>query len=91
MILRAFSFSMALCGALSLTATAADLRVGMIGLDTSHVVEFTRRFNDPTDKEFVPGARVVVDIPEGNKEMLAHSVKIGTSAKTVDTHTHDSH
>src|SRR5580658_10739579 len=34
-----------------------------------------------------PGVRVVVDIPEGNKEMLAHSVKIGAAkAAAHDTH-----
>ena len=44
----------------------------------------------PTGWDLIPGARVVVDIPEGNKEMLAHSVKIGVAAKTVDSHTHDS-
>jgi len=26
---------------------------------------------------------VVVDIPEGNKDKLAHSVKIGTASKAV--------
>jgi hypothetical protein len=30
--------------------------------------------------DLVPGARVVVDIPEGNKDKLAHAVKIGTAA-----------
>jgi hypothetical protein len=34
-----------------------------------------------------PGVRVVVDIPEGNKEKLAHSVKIG-AAKATDHDTH---
>ena len=35
--------------------------------------------------ELKPGVRVVVDIPEGNKEKLAHSVKIG-AAKAADHH-----
>jgi hypothetical protein len=34
-----------------------------------------------------PGVRVVVDIPEGNKDKLAHSVKIG-AAKATDHDTH---
>src|SRR5580658_1161017 len=34
-----------------------------------------------------PGVRVVIDIPEGNKEKLAHSVKIG-AAKATDHDTH---
>ena len=34
-------------------------KVGMIGLDTSHVTAFTSRFNDPDHASHVPGARVV--------------------------------
>ena len=29
--------------------------------------------------DLAPGVRVVVDIPEGNKDRLAHSVKIGVA------------
>jgi len=34
---------------------AADVRIGIIGLDTSHAVEFTQRLNDPASTSFVPG------------------------------------
>ncbi len=50
---------------------ASDLRLGIIGTDTSHVVEFTRILNDTSAPDHVPGARVVAvfkassaDIPE---------------------------
>jgi predicted dehydrogenase len=66
---RGFCFAPALCGALSLAAGAADLRIGMIGLDTSHAVEFTRRLNDPADKDFIPGARVVVAVKGGSPDI----------------------
>ena len=36
-----------------------DLRIGMIGLDTSHVIVFTRTFNDPKSPDHVPGGKVV--------------------------------
>ncbi len=45
------------------------IRLGIIGLDTSHVVEFTRRFNDPTDKEYVPGAKVVAAYKGGSPDL----------------------
>jgi len=35
---------------------AEELRLGIIGLDTSHVTAFTRLLNDPTHKDHVPGA-----------------------------------
>jgi Oxidoreductase family, NAD-binding Rossmann fold len=45
------------------------IRLGIIGLDTSHVVEFTRRFNDPSDPEFVPGAKVVAAYKGGSPDL----------------------
>jgi len=41
-----------------------------------------------------PGQRVTVDVPEGNKENLAHAVKIGTASAAAaheDDHDHDHH
>ena len=35
------------------------------------------------------GVRVVVDVPEGSKTKLAHSVKIGAAAKAVTANDHD--
>ncbi|MFM9030391.1 MAG: gfo/Idh/MocA family oxidoreductase, partial [Opitutaceae bacterium] len=35
---------------------AAESRVGLIGLDTSHVIAFTKTLNDPAAKDHVPGA-----------------------------------
>src|SRR3954463_1556776 len=57
------------------TATADDLRIGMIGLDTSHVVEFTRRLNDPKNKNHVEGARVVAAFKGGSEDMPTESMK----------------
>lgn len=37
------------------------------------------------------GVRVVVDIPEGSKDNLAHSVKIGAAVAAADAHGHDAH
>ena len=50
-------------------ANAAELRLGMIGLDTSHVTAFARLLNDPTDKEHVAGGRVVVAFKGGSKDI----------------------
>jgi hypothetical protein len=46
-----------------------DLRLGMIGLDTSHSPEFTRRLNDPLDPDFVPGGRVVAAFKGGSPDL----------------------
>lgn len=55
--------------AVSISAAAADLRVGMIGLDTSHVTAFAKIMNDPAQKDFVPGARVVAAFKGGSPDI----------------------
>ncbi|UCG57370.1 MAG: Gfo/Idh/MocA family oxidoreductase [Phycisphaerales bacterium] len=52
-------------------------RIGMIGLDTSHVIAFTRLINDP-DKGY--GCRVVVGYPGGSPD-------IPSSANRVEKYT----
>lgn len=50
-------------------AGAADLRVGMIGLDTSHVTAFAKLLNDPADKDHVAGAKVVAAFKGGSPDI----------------------
>lgn len=38
---------------------AEDLRLGLVGTDTSHVTAFAAMLNDPTSRGYVPGARIV--------------------------------
>ena len=83
MILRALRLSLALCGAAGLAATAADLKVGMIGLDTSHTVEYTRRLNDAGDKDFIPGARVVVAFKGGSRDIPTSWDRLEGFTKTL--------
>ncbi|MEO7676944.1 MAG: Gfo/Idh/MocA family oxidoreductase, partial [Verrucomicrobiota bacterium] len=47
----------------------AELRIGMIGLDTSHCTEFTRRFNDANDKDYIPGGKVVAAFKGGSPDI----------------------
>jgi hypothetical protein len=44
---------------------AAEIRVGIIGLDTSHVPAFTKIFNDPKSGEDFAGITVVAGYPGG--------------------------
>lgn len=66
----------------SSAAVAADLRIGLIGLDTSHVIVFTRTFNDPKSPDHVPGGKVVAAFKGGSKD-------IENSASRVDGYTKD--
>jgi len=50
-------------------AFSADLRVGIIGTDTSHVPAFTKILNDATDPQHIVGARVVAAFKGGSKDL----------------------
>src|ERR1700674_3915004 len=47
----------------------ADIRLGIISTDTSHVIHFTRIMNDGRDPEHVPGARVVAAYKGGSPDI----------------------
>src|SRR5580658_4484442 len=55
--------------AFGLTMTAADLRVGIIGTDTSHATAFTKILNDPTAQDHVAGAHVVAAYQGGSADI----------------------
>ncbi len=60
----------------SLSLTAAELRLGIIGLDTSHVVAFTKVLNDPKTKGHVEGARVVAAFKGGSPDIESSASRI---------------
>ncbi|MES2695239.1 MAG: Gfo/Idh/MocA family oxidoreductase [Verrucomicrobiota bacterium] len=62
--------------------SAADLRVGLVGLDTSHVIAFTNALNDPANKDHVPGAKVTAIFKGGSPD-------VKNSATRVDGYTAD--
>jgi hypothetical protein len=62
---------------------AADLRVGMIGLDTSHVIAFTDLLNNPANKNHVPGARVVAAFKGGSPDLESSISRVDGYTKTL--------
>src|SRR5437667_6070204 len=62
------------------SACGADLRIGIIGCDTSHVVEFTEVLNNPKAKGHVPGGKVVAAFKGGSQD-------INSSASRVEGYT----
>lgn len=45
-----------------------SLKIGMIGLDTSHVTAFAKLINDVNDEHHVPGGRVTIAHPGGSPD-----------------------
>ena len=56
---------------------AADLRLGIVGTDTSHAVEFTKILNDPSASGHVAGARVVAAFRGGSPDIAESRDRIG--------------
>ena len=66
-------------------AFASDLRLGIIGTDTSHVVEFTKLLNDASNPDHVPGARVVAAFKGGSPDIPSSRDRVeGFSAELKD-------
>lgn len=49
----------------------SELKIGLIGLDTSHVLCFTSLLNDASDEHHVAGAKVVAAYPGGSPDFAA--------------------
>lgn len=65
------------------TCFSADLRIGIIGLDTSHVPAFTKVLNDPKDKNHVAGAKVVAAFKGGSKDIPSSWDRVEGFTKTL--------
>ncbi len=65
------------------TSVAADLRVGIIGTDTSHATAFTKVLNDPSNPEHIPGARVVVAYKGGSPDLESSANRVEGYAKEL--------
>jgi hypothetical protein len=64
-------------------AFAADLRVGIIGTDTSHVIAFSRVLNDPSNPEHIPGAKIVAAYKGGSPDVESSRTRVEGYAKDL--------
>jgi predicted dehydrogenase len=67
--MRTFFTSLLVAITFAFGAQSADLRLGIIGTDTGHARDFTKLLNDPTDPNFVSGARVVIAYKGGSPDI----------------------
>jgi predicted dehydrogenase len=67
------------------TAFGADLRIGIIGTDTSHVPAFTKVLNDSTSPDHIPGARVVAAYKGGSPDLESSHTRVDKFAEEIRT------
>jgi hypothetical protein len=65
------------------TFAADELRIGIIGLDTSHVTAFTRLLNDPKHKDHVPGGKVVAAFKGGSPDVESSASRVDGFTKQL--------
>ena len=61
----------------------SDLRLGLIGLDTSHVTAFTEILNNPAAKDHVKGARVVAAFKGGSPDIESSWSRVEDYTRTL--------
>jgi Oxidoreductase family, NAD-binding Rossmann fold len=79
--MKIVSFLLLVC----IDASAADIRLGIIGTDTSHVVVFRQMFNDAARADHVPGARVVAAYTSGSPDIDSSWSRVDKYAEELKT------
>ena len=61
------------------------IRIGIVGLDTSHVIAFTKQFNDPDNSKYVRGGQIVAAYKGGSPDIASSADRIdGFTEKLVN-------
>jgi predicted dehydrogenase len=60
----------------TIASAEKPIKVGLIGLDTSHAPAFTKLLNDATDEDYVPGAKVVAAFAGGSPDVEASYTRV---------------
>ncbi|HUQ93544.1 MAG TPA: Gfo/Idh/MocA family oxidoreductase [Bryobacteraceae bacterium] len=69
----------------SAAIAAAQIRVGIVGTDTSHVIAFTKILNDPSHPDHAPGAKVVAAYKGGSKDVESSHTRVDKYAEELKT------
>ena len=68
---------------MSVAAADEPIRVGIIGLDTSHAPAFMKLFNNAESADHVPGCRVVAAYPQGSRDIASSVSRVPEYTKVM--------
>lgn len=63
----------------------AQIKLGIVGTDTSHVIAFTKIFNDPSNADHVPGVKIVAAFKGGSKDVESSHTRVDKYAEELRT------
>ena len=66
-------------------AASGELRLGIIGTDTSHVIAFTKILNDEMSPDHLPGAKIVAAYKGGSKDVQSSYTRVDKYAEELRT------
>ena len=66
-------------------AGAEDIKLGIVGTDTSHVIAFTQILNNPQSPDYLAGARVVAAYKGGSKDVEESASRVDKYAEELRT------
>jgi hypothetical protein len=69
--------------ALATSSIAAEIKIGIIGTDTSHAIAFTDSLNNPKSKNHVPGGKVVAAYKGGSADIPSSADRVEGYAKRL--------
>jgi hypothetical protein len=70
---------------LGVTCARSEIRLGIVGTDTSHVIAFTQMLNDSSSPDYVPGARVVAAYKGGSPDVESSYTRVDKFAEELRT------
>ena len=62
---------------------AEEIKIGIVGTDTSHAIEFTKILNDPANPDYLPGAKVVAAYKGGSKDIEQSASRVDGFAEQL--------
>ncbi|MCB1226679.1 MAG: Gfo/Idh/MocA family oxidoreductase [Verrucomicrobiales bacterium] len=80
------SVALTLAAIMTSLANAQQIRVGIIGLDTSHAEAFTKVLNSHPQPPEVMGLRVVAAYPQGSKDIESSTSRVPAITEKVKEH-----
>jgi predicted dehydrogenase len=69
----------------ALVLAQGQIRIGIIGTDTSHVPAFTKILNDSSAPDHIPGAKVVAAYKGGSKDIQSSYTRVDKYAEEIRT------
>ncbi|HVN04931.1 MAG TPA: Gfo/Idh/MocA family oxidoreductase [Bryobacteraceae bacterium] len=69
----------------AMPAAAANLRIGIIGTDTSHATAFAAMLNDESSPDYVPGGKVVAAFKGGSPDIESSATRVDKYAEELRT------